>query len=174
MLFPIKLIISVMLSWLLISPSLAAVKKDHMSMSMLGISRGMTLAEVDKSVKAMAGVKTSSLDKYPDKINIKIYTVNFQDGRLLRLGFDPRSQKVGDIDLTYQGGSYKKNLKPLELEGLPKPEFVSEDEVAIQQGWGGKRLIDGDLQPGRKSKGTLLVTHIKGQSISIALYELPY
>jgi hypothetical protein len=168
-----KHVIYVFLAWAFFFPAFASDHPDHMAITIWGIKRGMTTSEADAIIRAKTDTKEISTSKYKGTNKTKNLSATFNDGRSLRVAFGTEDQKVSDIYAHYQGISYKKSLQPPELIGLAKPEFIKDNSKTLIYGWGGKRLVDGDLAPSSDSKGTLLVTHRKGQSIDISLEGLP-
>jgi hypothetical protein len=169
----IKKLIGAILAWTLIFPSFADDHQKHMAISIWGIKRGMSTAEAEGIIRASAEAKEISTSKYKGTEKIKNMSIIFTDGRSLRITFGTEDQKVADIYAHYQGASYKRDLQPTELKGLPKPEFTRDNSSDMIFGWGGRRLVDGELAPSSDSKGTLLVTHRKGECINISLEGLP-
>jgi hypothetical protein len=168
-----KQVICAFLAWAFFLPAFASDHSDHMAITIWGIKRGMTTSEVDAIIRAKTDTKEVSTSKYKGTNRTKNLSAKFNDERSLRVAFGTEDQKVSDIYAHYQGISYKKSLQPTELIGLPKPEFIKDNSKTLIYGWGGKRLVDGDLAPSSVSEGTLLVTHRKGQSIHISLEGLP-
>jgi hypothetical protein len=144
-----------------------------MAISIWGTKRGMSTAEAEGIIRANSESKEISTSKYKGTEKAKNMSTTFTDRRSLRITFGTEGQKVADIYACYQGASYNRGLQPTEFKGLPKPDFTRENSSDVIYGWRWRRLVDGDLAPSSDSKGTLLVTHRKGERIDISLEGLP-